>query len=89
MAMSNNSALRINAFVESLENDRDFYDGDRFGINPTYRRAIDNQTTLDLSVELMDHERFIDRGIPTGADGAPVDGLRDIVFGSKRQHSDF
>ena len=30
----------------------------------------------------MDHERFIDRGIPTGADGAPVDGLRDIVFGS-------
>ena len=49
---------------------------------PTYRRAIDNQTTLDLSVELMDHERFIDRGIPTGANGAPVDGLRDIVFGS-------
>ena len=30
----------------------------------------------------MDHERFIDRGIPTGADGAPVDALRDIVFGS-------
>ena len=77
-----NSALRINAFVESLENDRDFYYGDRFGINPTYRRAIDNQTNLDLSLELMDHERFIDRGIPTGAHGAPVDGLRDIVFGS-------
>jgi catecholate siderophore receptor len=82
MATSSNSALRINAFVESLENDRDYYDGDRFGINPTYRRAIDNQTTLDLSVELMDHERFIDRGIPTGSDGAPVDGLRDTVFGS-------
>ena len=82
MAMSADSALRINAFVETLENDRDYYDGDRFGINPTYRRAIDNQTTLDLSVELMDHERFIDRGIPTGPDGAPVDGLRDTVFGS-------
>ena len=82
METSNNSALRVNAFIESLENDRDFYNGDRFGINPTYRRAIDNQTTLDLSLELMDHERFIDRGIPTGADGAPVDGLRDIVFGS-------
>ena len=82
MAMSADSSLRINAFVETLENDRDYYDGDRFGINPTYRRAIDNQTTLDLSVELMDHERFIDRGIPTGSNGAPVDGLRDIVFGS-------
>lgn len=82
MAMSADSSLRINAFVETLENDRDYYDGDRFGINPTYRRAIDNQTTLDLSVELMDHERFIDRGIPTGSTGAPVDGLRDIVFGS-------
>ena len=82
MATSDNAALRVNAFVETLENDRDFYDGDRFGINPTYRRAIDDQTTLDLSVELMDHERFIDRGIPTGADGAPVDALRDIVFGS-------
>jgi catecholate siderophore receptor len=81
--MSADSALRINAFVETLENDRDYYDGDRFGINPTYRRAIDNQTTLDLSVELMDHERFIDRGIPTGSNGAPVDSLRDTVFGSE------
>ena len=50
METSNNSALRVNAFIESLENDRDFYNGDRFGINPTYRRAIDNQTTLDLSL---------------------------------------
>ena len=83
MATSDNAALRVNAFVETLENDRDFYDGDRFGINPTYRRAIDDQTTLDLSIELMDHERFIDRGIPTDrTTGAPVDSLRDIVFGS-------
>jgi len=84
MATSDNSALRVNAFVETLENDRDYYDGDRFGINPTYRRAIDDQTTLDLSLELMDHERFIDRGIPTADEttGAPVDALRDIVFGS-------
>jgi catecholate siderophore receptor len=31
----------------------------------------------------MDHERFIDRGIPTGSNGAPVDSLRDTVFGSE------
>ena len=79
---SSKSALRVNAFVDSLENDRDFYYGDRMGINPTYRRAINDQTTFDLSLDLMDHERFIDRGIPTGADGAPVDGLREIVFAS-------
>ena len=82
MVTNETSALRVNAFVESLENDRDFYDGDRFGINPTLRVALDGNTTLDLSYELMDHERFIDRGIPTGADGAQVDALRDIVFGS-------
>jgi catecholate siderophore receptor len=83
VATSDNSALRVNAFVETLENDRDFYDGDRYGINPTYRRAIDNQTTLDLSVELMDHERFIDRGIPTSrTTGEPDETLADIVFGS-------
>lgn len=83
MATSSNSALRVNAFVESLENDRAFYDGDRMGINPTLRVALSPQTVLDVSLELMDHERFIDRGIPTDrATGAPVDSLRDIVFGS-------
>lgn len=82
MATCSNSALRINAFVETLENDRDFYDGDRMGVNPTLRIALSHQTIVDVSLELMDHERFIDRGIPTGDDGAPVDSLRDIVFGS-------
>ena len=86
MQTGKNSALRINAFIETLENDRDFYDGDRLGVNPTLRIATDDQTTVDLSLELMDHERFIDRGIPTGADGAPVDSLRDIVFGSPTEN---
>ena len=83
MPTGKNSALRINAFIETLENDRDFYDGDRLGVNPTLRIAMSEQTTLDLSLELMDHERFIDRGIPTADEttGAPVEKLRDIVFG--------
>lgn len=76
------SALRVNAFSESLENDRDFYHGERIGFNPTLRVAVNDKTTLDISYELMDHERFIDRGIPTGANGAPVNSLRDIVFAS-------
>ena len=85
MTTGQNSALRINAFVETLENDRDFYDGDRLGVNPTLRVALSEQTTLDLSLELMDHERFIDRGIPTNrTTGAPQDSVRDIVFASEQ-----
>ena len=32
-----NSAFRLNAHVDALENHRDFYDGDRTGFNPTMR----------------------------------------------------
>ena len=79
--LSDTSAFRINAMYESLENHRDFYDGDRIGINPTARFKLSPATTLDLSYEYVDHERFIDRGIPTGANGEPVEAFEDIVFG--------
>ena len=60
-----NSALRINFHSDTLENHRDYYDGDRYGFNPTLRVQLSPQTTLDLSYEHADHERFIDRGVPT------------------------
>ena len=41
------------------------YDGDRIGFNPTVKIQMSEATTLDLSYEYADHERFIDRGIPT------------------------
>ncbi|MBO6503262.1 MAG: TonB-dependent siderophore receptor [Kordiimonadaceae bacterium] len=75
------AAFRINAMYESLNNHRDFYDGDRFGINPTAKFLVGDNTTVDVSYEYIDHERFIDRGIPTGADGRPVEAFEDIVFG--------
>ncbi len=74
-------AFRINAMYERLDNHRDFYDGDRIGINPTAKFQLGANTVLDLSYEFIDHERFIDRGIPTGADGRPVEAFEDIVFG--------
>jgi catecholate siderophore receptor len=80
-ALRDNTAIRINLFHESLENHRDFYDGERFGINPTARFTWEGRTTLDLSYEYIDHERFIDRGIPTGTDSEPVDDFKKIVFG--------
>ncbi len=78
---SDTAAFRINAMYESLNNHRDFYDGDRFGINPTAQFQLSPATTLDLSYEYVDHERFVDRGIPTGSDGRPVEDFQDIVFG--------
>ena len=80
-ATSDNSAFRINGVYESLNNHRDFYDGDRVAINPTVRFKLSPATTIDLSYEYIDNQRFIDRGIPTGADGRPVETLADITFG--------
>ena len=78
---SDTSAVRINAMYEGLENHRDFFGGDRIGFNPTARFELGSDSTLDLSYEYVDHERFIDRGIPTGADGRPVEAFEEIVFG--------
>ena len=76
-----NAAFRVNAIYENLSNHREFYDGDQFSINPTLHFAFGDSTTLDLSYEYIDHDRFIDRGIPTGSDGEPVEAFTDIVFG--------
>ena len=40
------------------------------------------KTTLDLSYEYADHERFIDRGIPT-QNGVPVEAFEKITFGDE------
>ena len=78
---TDDSALRINVHTDSLANHRDFYDGERTGINPTMKFVMSDDTTLDLSYEHIDHERFIDRGVPT-INGAPDESLMDIVFGT-------
>ena len=78
---SDTAAFRLNAMYESLNNHRDFYDGERIGLNPTARFALGASSVLDLSYEYVDHERFIDRGIPTDdATGRPVEALKDVVF---------
>ena len=46
---------------------------------------MSDKTTLDFSYEHADHERFIDRGIPT-ADGEPVERFEKIVFGDEDQN---
>ena len=81
-----NTAFRLNMFGEDLANHRDFYYGNSFGANPTLKYDLGNGSIVDLSYEFLNQERFIDRGIPTGADGYPVKSLKDIVFGDPTEN---
>lgn len=80
---SDASGFRLNAMLEGLENHRDFFDGERLGINPTFKTHLGSNTVLNLSYEYVDHEQFIDRGIPTGSDGRPVEEFKKITFGDE------
>ena len=73
-------AFRLMIHSDALENHRDFYDGDRLGINPTIKIKVSDRTSLDLSYEFADHERYIDRGIPT-ENSKPVERFSKITFG--------
>ena len=76
---SDTTAVRLNLHTDQLANHRDFYEGERYGINPTFK-IVAGDTIVDLSYEYADHERFIDRGIPT-VNNRPVESLKDVVFG--------
>ena len=81
ISINEDRSLRIMAHRDYLNNHRSYYDGDRAGFNPTVKIKMSDNTVLDVSYEYADHERFIDRGIPTGSNGEPVEALADIVFG--------
>ena len=81
VGLSDSVAFRLNAMAEGLDNHRDHFDGERIGVNPTARLSLNESTRLDLSYEYVDHERFIDRGIPTGSNGDPVERFDRVVFG--------
>ena len=76
-------AFRLMIHSDALKNHRDFYDGDRLGINPAIKIKLSDRTTIDLSYEHADHERYIDRGIPT-ENGKPVERFSKITFGDSR-----
>lgn len=80
VALGSSAALRINAAYEHLGNHRDLFDGEQISINPTLRVELGSRTIIDLSYEYLDHERFIDRGIPTDDNGDPVRALQRITF---------
>jgi catecholate siderophore receptor len=86
-ALGDSAALRINAAYEHLDNHRDLFGGEQIGFNPALRVELGSRTTIDLAYEYADHERFIDRGIPTDAKGDPVRALRRITFGDPENNS--
>lgn len=81
LALGSSAALRINAAYEHLDNHRDLFDGEQYSINPGLRVELGSRTIIDLSYEYLDHERFIDRGIPSDDNGDPVRALQRITFG--------
>lgn len=88
---SEQSAFRINAYVQGLESHRDFYDGDSYAINPTFKYEFSDQTTLDISYEYVDDDRVVDRGVPSmnrdGGPDVPLEGFEDTFFGSPDQNN--
>jgi len=81
-ATSATSAVRINAFAESLANHRDQFGGDRFAVNPTFATQLSPDTSLLLSYEFVDDDRVVDRGVPSDGSGAPLAGYDTFFFGS-------
>jgi catecholate siderophore receptor len=79
------AAFRINAHYERLDNHRDFFDGERYAINPYV--AVDlGRWKLGLSYEYVNDDRVTDRGVPSiatapGRPNRPITGYRDTFFG--------
>ena len=80
VAASDVLGFRLNAFYESLDNHRDFFDGDRFAINPTATLELGPDTRLIGSYEYVDDDRVVDRGVPS-LRGEPLEGFDNTFFG--------
>jgi catecholate siderophore receptor len=81
MTIAPNAALRINYYTEDLENDREHFYGDNSGINPTLNFELSEKTTVNVSYENLDQERFIDRGITANSNGNPDQTYIGTTFG--------
>ena len=74
------AAFRFNAIVETLDNHRDYFEGERFAVNPYLAVDLGAGWQAGLSYEYVNDDRVTDRGIPALA-GVPIAGYRDRFFG--------
>ncbi|MAW89486.1 MAG: TonB-dependent siderophore receptor, partial [Altererythrobacter sp.] len=81
------ASARLNAVYEEFNSNRDFYDGRRIAINPTFAVSLGGTTRIDLGFEYNNDKRTIDRGVPSAVQGfltspsRPLTGYRDTFFG--------
>lgn len=84
--LTENAAVRLNAFYENLENHRDYFGGERYAFNPYIAANLGEGWTVGLSYEYVKDDRVTDRGIPSLAcvqpcTPGPLPGNRDTFFG--------
>lgn len=79
------AALRVDAFYEHLKNHRDYFDGDRWAVNPQLLVEIRPGWRAGLAYEHVEDKRVADRGVPsielTDGPNRPLPGKRQTFFG--------
>ena len=82
--ISPDAAFRLNAMYENSEGFRDFFELERYGINPTLAFRPADNTKVSLSYEYYKDERTVDRGVPSisGSPGGPSRGPIEDFFGN-------
>jgi len=73
-------ATRVTGFIEDGANHRDFYDLERWGINPTLGLDLGGRGDIVIGYEHVNDDRVVDRGVPS-RNGRPATGFRDTFFG--------
>ncbi|MGE5265954.1 MAG: TonB-dependent receptor plug domain-containing protein, partial [Deltaproteobacteria bacterium] len=79
--ISPDAAFRLNAMYEDSESFRDFFELERYGINPTLAFRPDDQTRVMMSYEYFSDERVVDRGVPS-LNGRPFRGPIESFYGN-------
>nr|MCU0955708.1 TonB-dependent receptor plug domain-containing protein [Hyphomicrobium sp.] len=83
------AAFRLNAMYEDSESFRDFFELERYGINPTLAFSPSDQTRVMLSYEYFSDDRVVDRGVPS-LNGRPFRGPIESFYGNPDEsNSDF
>ncbi len=79
--LSDTAAFRITGVYEKSEGHRDFFELERYGINPTFAFRAGDRTLVRIGYEHFKDERTADRGIPSFG-GRPVDVDPSTFFGN-------
>jgi catecholate siderophore receptor len=80
-AVSSRVSTRVTGLIENSDSYRKEVGLESYGVNPTVAIALGPRTTLRTGYEFFQHERTVDRGIPSFA-GAPLETDWSTFFGN-------